>query len=298
MFVAGIQPLLSDPQPSERLLAAYALASWPGEKPPTLKDVLLAELKARATVHSYIAAQGLGKLGAQAIDAVPELLAYAQATKDGCAGCAESAVEAACRLQPELRTQYPNIDSKLKQEEVALSYVGPVESSGSLDTSSALADPEKGPVLLESLISTIQHNSDPDKAKADLIGALEQSLDRASGEQRTAIQNAIDAIRQTDISPKEAETERPPVSMISLVLDARILLQDGNNPNEERLERALDDFHSQHIRNVADASVNTERYRVLSEAIRGIDAQFHTAWRKQVLKNYPWLDRVLTPEEQ
>ena len=88
------------------------------------------------------------------------------------------------------------------------------------------------------------------------------------------------------------------MAMMMLVLDARILLQDGNNPNENRLERALDEFHMQHIRNVTDANVTTERYRVLSAAIRDIDPEFQTQWRKQVLKNYPWLDRVLPLEEQ
>ena len=40
-----------------------------------------------------------------------------------------------------------------------------------------------------------------------------------------------------------------------------------------------------------------DRVRVLSKTIREIDAEFHAAWRKKVLKTYPRLDRILPPEE-
>src|SRR5439155_4825271 len=178
-FVSAVQSLLSDSDPHERLLAAYALASWPGEKPSALKDVLVAEVKARTTDHSYIAAQGLGKLGAQAADAVPDLLAYAEATKSWTAGYAESALEAACRLQPELRAQYPAIDAKLKQEEGAFNHPTETQIYQPVDVANTLADPERGRALRESFISGIKNSPEPEKSKASLVSLLEEALAQA-----------------------------------------------------------------------------------------------------------------------
>ena len=85
--------------------------------------------------------------------------------------------------------------------------------------------------------------------------------------------------------------------MSSLVLDARILLVDSNNPNKERLASALNELLAQYPQNVSESSVTPDRVRVLSKTIREIDAEFHAAWRKKVLKTYPRLDRILPPEE-
>lgn len=298
-FVSELQPLLNDSQPHQRLLAAFALACWPGERESAVKAELLAELKDRKTSHTHLAAEGLGKLGAQAADAVPALLAYAEATKDLGNGTADGALEAACRLQPDLRTRYPSIDAKLKQEENAISRgAETTKVYGPGEVANVLADPEQGPALLDSLISVIKNRVEPEKARESLVSLLEKELQQASESQRAAVQSAIDAVRLMDTSANSEVTEKPPMPMTQLVLHARLMLQEGNNPNESRLERALDEFHMQHVRNVTDANVTTERYRVLSAAIRDIDPEFQAQWRKQVLKNYPWLDRVLQPEEQ
>ena len=86
--------------------------------------------------------------------------------------------------------------------------------------------------------------------------------------------------------------------MASLALDARIMLVDSDNPNRDKLENILNEFQMQYRQKPGDANVTTERYGVLSEAIRGIDPEFQALWRKQVLKNYPWLDRVLPREKE
>src|SRR5204862_21759 len=200
-FVSALQSRLSDADPYERLLAAYALASWPGEKPSALKDVLLAELKARTTDHSYIAAQGLGKLGAQAADSVPDLLAYAEATKGWTAGYAESALEAACRLQPDLRAQYPTIDRKLKEEEEVISRRSEANKvHGPAEIASRLADPEHGPALRDALLSGIPRSPEPARYRESVLSALEEALRQAPQNQRAAVQSAIDAVRQFDTS--------------------------------------------------------------------------------------------------
>jgi len=299
-FVSALRPLLSDANPHERLLAAYALASWPGEKPAALKDVLLAEVKARATDdHSYIAAQGLGKLGPQAADAVPDLLAYAEATKNQYAGDAESALEAACRLQPELRAQYPSIDRKLKEEEEVISRRSEVNKvHGPAEIASRLADPEHGPALRDAILSGIPRSPEPAKYRASVLSALEEALKQAPQNQRAAVQCAIDAVRQFDTSNQSEETERLPIPMSSLVLDARVMLVDSTNPNKDRLDGTLNELLVQYRQNVADPSLTSERFQSLSKTIRDIDPEFHSAWRKQVLQNYPWLDRILPREKE
>jgi RNA polymerase sigma factor (sigma-70 family) len=305
-FVSALHPLLSDSDPHERLLAAFALGSWPGEKPSAVKDVLSAELKARTTDHSYLAAQGLGKLGAQAADAVPDLLAYAEAIKGSDAGYARSALEAACRIQPDLRSQYPDIDEKLKQEESTSTQPGEIRvtdfrvvSPGEL--AAKLADAAERAALVEGLVSSIKGSSEPEKTKESFLTQLEQMFVNAPENQRVAIQNVIHAVRQTDSSIKSEETRRRPVAMASLALDARIMLVDSDNPNRDKLENILNEFQIQYLQkggDGGDANVTTERYRALSETIRGIDPEFQTRWRKQVLKNYPWLDRVMPPEQE
>jgi RNA polymerase sigma factor (sigma-70 family) len=299
-FVSALQSLLSDSEPHERLLAAYALASWPGEKPWALKDVLLAEVKARTTDHSYIAAQGLAKLGAQAADAIPDLLAFAEATKDLGNGSADCALEAACRLRPELRMQYPEIDSKLRQEEAAISQGSGVRTVEELSTK--LADAEQGPALRDSFISGIKHTPEPEKYAESLLTWLKQALAQAPQDQRAAIQSTFDAVRdavrQEVNSRQPEEAERRPLPLANLTLDARVLLLDSKNANQAKLERMLGEFEEQYIRNVADAKVTPERYLTLSIAIRKIDPEFHGQWRKSILKNYPWLDRILPSEKE
>jgi len=299
-FVAAMKSLLKDGQPRERFLAAFALASWPGEKPPAVKDTLLAELKSQASVHSYRAAQGLGKLGDQAADAVPDLLAYAEATKGMDNGSADGALEAACRLQPDLRSQYPDIDAKLKQAEASrlqemtrtmgVTYLGPGDVAGTL------ADPDKGPVLLQGLISNVTDSSEPEKAKEIWLVHLEQAMTQATDSQRAAIEAAIEKVRQTDTSLKTAEAGRPGLPLANLVLDARVLLVDSDNPNSKALEQSLEEFQNQHIQGVTNSGVTAERFAELSSLLQKIDPEFQAAWRRQVLRNYPGLDRILPHE--
>jgi hypothetical protein len=130
------------------------------------------------------------------------------------------------------------------------------------------------------------------------VSALEKELQHAPESQRAAVQSTIDAVRQIDTSIKSEETERRPIPMSSLVLDARVMLVDSANPNKDRLDGTLNELLVQYRLNVADSSVTPERFQALSKTIRDIDPEFHTAWRKQVLQNYPWLDRILPGEKE
>jgi RNA polymerase sigma factor (sigma-70 family) len=231
-FRAALEPMLNDPKPAQRFVAAYALASWPGDKPEEVKRELLRQLK-KASPNSYNAARALGRLDASASDAVPELLAYAERTKQWTAGYASSALEAACRLRPELRAQFPEIDQKLKVE------LAPV--------------PQNLPsVLLK-----------PDSAQ--------------------------------DAPPSEEEppAHARPVALVSLTLDARVLLVEQENPNRDKIERVLHQFDGPGGMPDTKTTVTPDNYAQLSKALRDVDAPFEAEWRKTVSINYPWLDRVL-----
>src|SRR5439155_5143147 len=169
---------------------------------------------------------------------------------------------------------------------------------GPVELASTLADPEQGPAVRDSFISGIKKSPEPEKSRESLVSMLEQALAQAPESQRAAVQGAIDAVRQLDTSIKAEETERRPVAMMSLALDARVMLVDSDNPNRDKLESIVNEFQIQYLQKPGDANVTPERYRVFSEAIRGIDPEFQKAWRKQVLLNYPELDRILPHEGQ
>jgi hypothetical protein len=239
-FAQALQPMLDDAAPEHRALAAYALASWPGDKQPEIKRELLREIRERST-HSYRAARALGSLGRDAADAVPELLIYADATKSWTPGYASSALEAARRLKPELRPQYPEIDQKLKLQEAPRSQSPPRQ------------------VTLGEWLASLPQN------------------DELAQELRTELRT---------------EAEQPPLIFANLILDARVLLVEKENANRVRIEAVLAEFASD-----AKMHVTAENYSKLAHALSEVDPQFQAEWRKMVLVNYPWLDRVVPREK-
>ncbi len=114
----ALRPWLQTGNERQQFVAAYALAAIPGDKPAQLKDIFLRELSLEGKTDAsftYVAADGLGMLGLAAKDAVPALLKFAHETKGwGTSGYWEHAIEAVCRIEPELRRQYPEVDAKLR----------------------------------------------------------------------------------------------------------------------------------------------------------------------------------------
>lgn len=288
-FAPAMRQLLADPNTQQRLVAAFALASWPGPKPPELKGLLLAEIKARST-HSFRAAAALGHLGPAAADTVPQLLEYAKATEGlASGGYTEAALIAACRLQPDLREQYPVIDAKLKEEEAILAGNAAPPQAEALDPAklpAKLAHPESGPLFLESLLSSAEHH--PETHAPHLLELFQTAAAHATPEQLPSVQSAITNLKARAKSPKKSPPERPPLSLINIMLEARILLTDNPNPNERKIESALDQFH-----NIREQKVTAENFVQISTALKQIDPGFHQEWQTQVMKTYPWLDRLL-----
>jgi RNA polymerase sigma factor (sigma-70 family) len=310
LLVPAMLSQLNDPSPQRRFTAAYALATWPGEKPAGLQGILSAELNTKSP-DSYRAAMGLGKLGEAALGSVPELLAYAEQTRDWPAGYAHAALEAACRIQPELRERFPEIDAKLRDEEAAMSQ-GPVSRTITpAELAAALAHPTEGPGLRASLISGLldavkfelgqSADSNPEAIREAMLAQFFEGIhpEEATGEQRVAIEEIIAAVRAADLraAPEEAPPTRS-LPMTALVLDARILLVESASAHEAQMEQVLNGFQSHYQSGTGESQVTPERFEELSGMIREMDPVFHAAWRQQIFKTYPWLDRLLPAEDQ
>src|SRR6185312_7769399 len=106
-----------------------------------------------------------------------------------------------------------------------------------------------------------------------------QAMTQATDSQRAAIEAAIEKVRQTDTSLKTAEAGRPGLPLANLVLDARVLLVDSDNPNSKALEQSLEEFQNQHIQGVTNSGVTAERFAELSSLLQKIDPEFQAACR-------------------
>lgn len=293
-FWRALHPMLDAPNKPQRGLAAYALASWPGEKPPEVKRELLRELQERSD-RSYRAARGLGKLGPEAADTVSALLAYAEATKSWRAVYGSSALEAACRLQPELRAKYPEIDRKLKEEESL--FKGPPPRPQTLGEWVASL-PQNEREQEEALVRRLNDRFDgetPVEAKEAFITSLQAELARAPETQRAALTKAIELVRAM---PAALEPRSRTISAGNLTLDARVLLVQVENPNSERIFELLRRVDEERMRTDPRATITAENFTQLANALREIDPGFESEWRKSVLLSYPELDRILPREER
>ena len=288
-FVAALRPMLNDAQSGQRFLAAYALASWPGEKSPEVKGELLREMADRSK-HSYRAASALGKLGPEALDTIPDLLAYAEATKNWGAGYANNALEAVCRIKPELRTEYAEIDQKLKQEE------GAMIASQSLGKWVSTLDKAGDSDFVQALTGSLGAGPNAEHARESLLSSLETELARAPEDQRAALTKAIKFVRETPAEAEEEPVHARPLALGNLTLDARVLLVDGENADRSKIEEVLAEFDGRRLQTGSKPKVTAENYSALSQALWEIDPQFQGEWRKAILKNYPWLDRILPAE--
>jgi RNA polymerase sigma factor (sigma-70 family) len=141
-FAEALTDLLETGNRNQQLLAAFALASDPGERIDEIKAILENEVAER-TPHSYRAAAGLGKLGTNALESVPRLLEFAKATEGwGGGGYSRSALKAVCQIDPVFRANHPEIAAELKREE-ALRQEGPTPRIVSVKANSNAGQPAR-----------------------------------------------------------------------------------------------------------------------------------------------------------
>ncbi|MFO1499261.1 MAG: hypothetical protein U1G07_12845 [Verrucomicrobiota bacterium] len=290
-FREALAPMLQDPNSAQRLLAAYAMASWPGETTPPVKAELVQALR-ESSKFAHHAADALAKLGPAAADAAPDLLAFAEAAKDWGAGYRERALEAACRLNPELRSQFPEVDEKLKIEEQppssrALTSASFADWVVSLDK---LGDDAFAEVLRNALPA----GTDGAQARSALAALLRNELDQAAGERRPGLERALHFLESGAAGlPRDSEPPIRPVSLAALAFDARVLLADQDKPQRQALEGVLAEFEAGRREMGGPPVVTAENFATLAQALSRVDPTFQKEWRQAVMKNYPWLDRVV-----
>jgi len=297
MLREALDPLLQNGNSNQRLVAAYGLAALPGEKPSELKSIFLHGLDLRGirdASYTYYAAEGLGMLGSQAKDAVPALIAFAQETKEWANGdYAERALKAVCRIQPELRAQYPIIDAKLNEEEASaqITSAAPRVITHS-EMAATLSDSASGADMLKSFTDQIKESDEPAQTKAMILRMLEGLLSQSSEQHREGIKKAIGAIHLVS-EQKPDENPPPPLPLLSLTLDARILLSYGGHASEARLTGLLADWDDFYRKNPAQSTLTGESFEGLSKSIKETDPVFHGKWLAEVQRTYPTLDRII-----
>jgi hypothetical protein len=88
------------------------------------------------------------------------------------------------------------------------------------------------------------------------------------------------------------EKPRNAVPMGNLVLDARILLIDRPVSGQESFAQALNAWQAHYSNRDPAPMATRENLEQFSDFLRELDPGFHQDWRVQVLKTYPWLDRL------
>jgi len=302
--IRGLEPMLVAPSPEDRLVGAYGLAMAAGDHPVSVKAVLLNALRETST-HSNRAARALGNLGSEAVDAVSALLKFAEKTADWAGGdYARNALESVCRLKPELRSAYPEIDQSLRLQEQAQARMAQ-EQQGQfkgareqiLEWATAGDD-----VVLRALTASIQMAPDAHTASQELESVtrfLEMEMAGAPSDERVVLERVLGLVRTTKVRPDSKDKEKEPGGLRSLdirnlLLDARIVLNDKPHPKEKRIEHALERFQSEQVNTGKFSTVTPESFAVLAKILEDIDPQFRADWQKTVLEEFPWLDRIIS----
>jgi RNA polymerase sigma factor (sigma-70 family) len=314
----ALASLVEEGDEHQQLLAAFALAGIPGDRPPQVVGILVRALEPREENgvidegYCYRAADALGMLGPLARDAVPALLRFADEVESRensspsamrraermrqryGAGPNAGILKAACRIQPELRAHYPDIDRQLKGEEAPHVVRGSVRARVVRDLGATLADAHVGSDFLNALVRSVKDDPDPKQKRSELLTQLLTLWGSAPPKQRDAIVKAMSAIQSVPDPVEETkEPKPPPVTLDGLVLEAIGVLAPNQTANRLRLYELFDQWQAYYASHPAESAVSGPRFRELSESIEQIDPDFHAKWLKEVLRVNPNLDRVV-----
>jgi RNA polymerase sigma factor (sigma-70 family) len=282
-FVSAISSLLHDRDKEQRMLAATALAAWPGDKAPDVKEILVGYVKDRC-MRGATAVRALADIGAT--DTLPTIRQYAEEEKGSQNGSYQIALEAICRLDPETRSRNPEIDQRLKLQEMAR------DGKGSGFTSIAqwtLATSRAGEEYFRRGILAHLGQENVASQKVAFIEKLKSALPSASQEERVALTRAIKLAEDYEPSSPKPFTD---LFLANLTADASMLVGNGSNP---QVDRTLDKFMKDYPP-TSKTFVTGENFLELSRRLRAVDPSFEEEWRRTIYRNYPWLDRVLPPD--
>jgi RNA polymerase sigma factor (sigma-70 family) len=290
---SSLIPLLEQGDSKQQFVAAYALALLPGEKPPGLASILIKALdtRKRDQSHSYLAADALGELGPHAKEAIPALVAFAEQSPNH----RQRALEAACRIDPELRREYPEIDERLRQAEAARErYAAPPTISSPGNLGEAFSDPVASSNLLSSLVDQIKRAEDPARERGLVISNLLGVWEKAPANQRANVQQAIDKLQA---APAQRERPRPAeISMRALLVTGRVLLLELEPKNTRTLDELFSQWDAWYREHPAESTATTQRLSDLTASIAKADPVFQKTWSARVLQENPNLDRIIRGE--
>ncbi len=140
-WLPGLVSLLNDADPKVRFGAACALIRTPAGPDPRIMELIGAGLKGKDTTDCLLAAETLAAVGDRAKPLVPALLDYAKSTPDQ--NLRSEALRAVGRIQPELRTEMPELDQVMRKDAQSAQLTEKFEtgSAGLEDMVKGMEDP-------------------------------------------------------------------------------------------------------------------------------------------------------------
>ncbi|MCI0536146.1 MAG: hypothetical protein L0Z50_13050, partial [Verrucomicrobiales bacterium] len=228
--VQHLSPLLDSESPDERLLAALLLARTSAKDDPRLVATLIPVLQeanrqdgGAAHQRSTEALQALKQIGTPARSAAEAIQEYGRKMP----GMRELVLDALASTAPDLRTEIPELDAKLKsrEEAAALEERAKSEEIGVSGLLSALQNPE-------ARMHAIEKIGGLGKQAAEALPRLYEILKTGDSDSRPDANNylfaLVTAIRQIDPS---APTYYRPEELLPAFMDATRDLKDtGTTP--------------------------------------------------------------------
>ena len=119
-------------------------------------------------------------------------------------------------------------------------------------------------------------------------------MQSGTAEEKAPFQRAAEFVRAIPgTGLEEALVVSKPADTENLILAAKEVLADERNAREPEIDAALEQFETEKIRTGVFPVVTRESAEALSKILEGIDPAFRKLWRQQVLKDLPWLDRIM-----
>lgn len=126
-----------------------------------------------------------------------------------------------------------------------------------------------------------------------LAALLEQESRVGTAEDRAVFSRLAEAIRAAPVPVDDADARmRKPTPIGDLLLSARVALTEASNDSQTRIDAALERFQSEAEKGI-HATVTAESFAALSKALGDVDPKFRDEWHRAVLRDMPWLDRLL-----
>ncbi|MDB6053865.1 MAG: hypothetical protein JWN25_1388 [Verrucomicrobiales bacterium] len=183
-----LSPLLDSPDSQQRLTAALLLAHTGGKDDPRLTDALLTGWKSKGDVNDLEILSALKAIGTPARSAGETVVEFARQSRD----FHDQAYDTLALIAPDLRTQIPELDEKLKKLEAAAELENKMQSGkgSASDLLLALQNPEARMKAVESLGTLSDHAS-------EILPRLREILNAGDSDMSYGANNYLDAVSRS-----------------------------------------------------------------------------------------------------